>query len=69
MLGNARLRVLLEEPFDSLLTQGVEPLATFLDLLHERYAGLPRGPFNVAARRRAGFSEQEMAALTAGLAD
>lgn len=47
---------------------GVEPLTTFLDLLHQRYAGLPRGPFNVDARRRAGFTEQEMAALTAGLA-
>jgi uncharacterized ferritin-like protein (DUF455 family) len=48
---------------------GVEPLTTFLDLLHERYAGLPRGPFNMAARRRAGFTEQEMAALTVGLTD
>ena len=48
---------------------GVEPLTTFLDLLRKRYAGLPRGPFNVAARRRAGFTEQEMAALTAGLTD
>ena len=48
---------------------GVEPLTTFLDLLHERYTGLPRGPFNLAARRQAGFTEQEMAALTAGLAD
>jgi uncharacterized ferritin-like protein (DUF455 family) len=49
--------------------QGLEPLATFLALLRERHAGLPRGPFNVAARRRAGFTRQEMAALTAGLAD
>jgi uncharacterized ferritin-like protein (DUF455 family) len=47
--------------------QGVDPLETFLGLLRDRYEGLPRGPFNVPARRRAGFTEQEMAALTAGL--
>ncbi len=46
---------------------GRDPLDTFLGLLRERYESLPRGPFNLAARRRAGFTEQEMAALTAGL--
>lgn len=47
--------------------RGVEPLETFLVLLRERHSGLPRGPFNVPARRRAGFTEREMEALTAGL--
>lgn len=48
--------------------QGIEPLATFLELLRQRSAGLPRGPFNLPARRRAGFTDDELAALTAGLA-
>jgi uncharacterized ferritin-like protein (DUF455 family) len=47
--------------------QGLAPLETFLELLRARYDGLPRGPFNLPARRRAGFSEHELKALTAGL--
>jgi uncharacterized ferritin-like protein (DUF455 family) len=43
---------------------GLEPAATFLDLLECRYAGTVRGPFNLEARYEAGFSRQEMAALT-----
>ena len=43
--------------------QGLEPSATFLDLLEHRYAGTVRGPFNLEARYAAGFSHREMAAL------
>ena len=43
--------------------EGLEPSATFLDLLERRYAGTVRGPFNLEARYAAGFSRQEMAAL------
>jgi uncharacterized ferritin-like protein (DUF455 family) len=48
---------------------GLEPLATFLKLLKRYYASPLRGPFNLDARYQAGFSPQEMAALTAGLSD
>ena len=48
---------------------GLEPLATFLKLLKQYYASPLRGPFNLDARYQAGFSPQEMAALTAGLSD
>ena len=47
--------------------QGRDPLPTFLELLRERSDSLPRGPFNLEARYRAGFSREEMDALTAGL--
>ena len=43
--------------------EGLEPSATFLDLLERRYTGSVRGPFNLEARYAAGFSRQEMAAL------
>jgi len=46
--------------------EGLEPLATFLDLLKENYGGSLRGPFNLDARFQAGFTRQEMDALTAG---
>ena len=46
--------------------QGRDPLDTFLGLLHEHYKGLPRGPFNLDARYRAGFTAEEMDALTGG---
>ncbi|MCJ7815661.1 MAG: ferritin-like domain-containing protein, partial [Xanthomonadales bacterium] len=49
--------------------EGVEPLATFLDLLKQHYGGSLRGPFNLEARFEAGFSSEEMEALTAGLGD
>jgi len=45
--------------------QGVEPEPTFLSLLSHRYSGTVRGPFNVGARYRAGFTESEMRALQA----
>ncbi len=47
--------------------QGKEPLSTFLALLEENYSGTLRGPFNLEARYQAGFTKEEMAALTAGL--
>ena len=43
------------------------PLETFLDLLRRHMGGLPRGPFNLDARYEAGFTTEEMAALTADL--
>jgi uncharacterized ferritin-like protein (DUF455 family) len=49
--------------------QGKEPLPTFLDLLRGHFDQGLRGPFNLEARYRAGFTEEEMAALTDGLAD
>lgn len=43
--------------------QGLEPVATYAQLA-ARYRAPPlRGPFNLAARRAAGFSEGELAAL------
>jgi uncharacterized ferritin-like protein (DUF455 family) len=40
---------------------GLEPYATY-DALVERYrAPVPKGPFNLEARRRAGFSDAELA--------
>lgn len=47
--------------------QGLEPMETFLDLLQAHYGGLPRGPFNLEARYQAGFTEEEMKALMAGV--
>jgi uncharacterized ferritin-like protein (DUF455 family) len=46
---------------------GLEPLATFLGLLKQHYGGSLKGPFNLEARYEAGFTPEEMAALTAGL--
>jgi len=46
---------------------GLEPLPTFLDLLKRHYGGTLKGPFNLDARYEAGFTAEEMAALTAGL--
>jgi uncharacterized ferritin-like protein (DUF455 family) len=43
--------------------RGLEPIATFAVLVAAYRAPLPRGPFNIAARRAAGFSEAELAAL------
>lgn len=41
----------------------VEPLPTFLRLL-DTYFGKPKPPFNVAARLQAGFTHEELAALS-----
>jgi uncharacterized ferritin-like protein (DUF455 family) len=43
---------------------GLEPVATYARLAAEHRAPVLRGPFNLAARREAGFSELELAALS-----
>jgi uncharacterized ferritin-like protein (DUF455 family) len=43
--------------------RGLEPGATYAALLVEHNAVLRRGPFNLEARRAAGFSEAELAGL------
>lgn len=43
--------------------QGLDPLPTFLELLKAHF-GRPKGPFNVDARLLAGFTREEIAALT-----
>jgi uncharacterized ferritin-like protein (DUF455 family) len=45
--------------------EGVEPQSTFLELLRDVARGSLRGPFNVEARRAAGFADAEMAKLAA----
>jgi len=44
--------------------RGLEPVATYARLAAEHQAPSLRGPFNLEARRAAGFSEQELAALS-----
>ena len=43
--------------------RGLDPISTFASLAAAHDAPRPRGPFNVAARRAAGFTEAEIAAL------
>jgi len=43
--------------------RGLEPVATYAQLANEYAAPVLRGPFNLEARRAAGFSELELAAL------
>ena len=43
--------------------RGLEPVATYARLAAEYKAPVMRGPFNLEARRAAGFSELELAAL------
>ena len=43
--------------------RGLEPVATYAQLAKEYAAPVLRGPFNLEARRAAGFSELELAAL------
>lgn len=43
--------------------QGREPIATYAELAHRYNAPRLRGPFNLDARRQAGFDEAELAAL------
>ena len=45
--------------------RGLEPTATYGRLSVQYAAPVPKGPFNLEARRRAGFTEAELAALTA----
>lgn len=47
--------------------RGMNPLTTFAELTRRYEAPRPRGPFNLDARRAAGFTEQELAEL-AGVA-
>ncbi|MGH8154595.1 MAG: ferritin-like domain-containing protein [Rhodanobacteraceae bacterium] len=46
--------------------EGREPDAAFAELLREYMPGGLRGPFNLDARRRAGFGEAELAHLAGG---
>jgi uncharacterized ferritin-like protein (DUF455 family) len=58
-VGNHWYRVLCRE-------RGLEPVATYAELAARHGAPHLRGPFNLAARRAAGFEEAELAALQAG---
>jgi uncharacterized ferritin-like protein (DUF455 family) len=49
--------------------EGLSPRETFLEHLKRYYGRLPQGPFNLEARYRAGFTQQEMDALAAGIED
>ena len=44
-------------------TRGLDPVATYAELAARHAAPRPRGPFNLEARRAAGFSETELARL------
>jgi uncharacterized ferritin-like protein (DUF455 family) len=46
--------------------RGLDPIETYAKLRREDRAPVMRGPFNIRARRAAGFSEQELKALDAG---
>jgi uncharacterized ferritin-like protein (DUF455 family) len=46
--------------------RGLDPLTTYAELAETYAAPRPRGPFNLEARRAAGFDEAELAALGAG---
>jgi uncharacterized ferritin-like protein (DUF455 family) len=52
-IGNRWFRFLCEQ-------RGVDPMATYRQLAQSRRAPPLRGPFNVPARRQAGFTEQEI---------
>jgi len=45
--------------------RGLEPESTFLRLLKEYFTGTVRGPFNIPARMKAGFTQREMDAISA----
>ncbi|MDX8379192.1 MAG: ferritin-like domain-containing protein [Gallionella sp.] len=45
--------------------RALDPITTYAKLAAQYGAPVPRGPFNLAARRAAGFSELELAALLA----
>jgi len=50
--------------FNALCKQrGLEPQSTFRNLLNQYYRGKIRGPFNIEARLKAGFSQVELDAL------
>ena len=43
--------------------RGLDPIATYAELAERYRAPRPRGPFNLEARRAAGFSDEELALL------
>jgi len=43
--------------------RGLDPLVTYAELAERHGAPRPRGPFNLDARRAAGFDEAELAVL------
>jgi len=45
--------------------RGLDPVATYAELARAHGAPRPRGPFNLDARRAAGFAEDELLALVA----
>lgn len=45
--------------------RGLDPVATYTELARQHAAPTLKGPFNLAARRAAGFQEAELQALTA----
>ncbi len=45
--------------------QGLDPMAIFAQLCQEYEAPKLKGPFNLDARRKAGFSEEELECLVA----
>jgi len=55
-IGNHWYKVLCDE-------RGLDPLTTYADLALHYKAPVLRGPFNLDARRAAGFSEPELDAL------
>jgi uncharacterized ferritin-like protein (DUF455 family) len=55
-LGNRWYRWLCSE-------RGLDPIATYTSLAEAHGAPAPRGPFNLAARRAAGFTEEELRGL------
>jgi uncharacterized ferritin-like protein (DUF455 family) len=57
-IGNRWYRFLCEQ-------RGLEPIAAYADLAERYQAPVLRGPFNLAARRQAGFSEVELDMLAA----
>lgn len=60
-IGNRWYRALCE-------ARGLDPVATDEALARQYGAPRPRGPFNLPARRAAGFAEDELAALVAAAA-
>lgn len=46
-------------------SRGLDPVATFGELLHRYAGGLPKGPLNLPARRQGGFTRAELAMLAA----
>lgn len=57
-IGSRWFRFLCEQ-------RGLEPESTFRRLLNDYFSGSLRGPFNLDARRRAGFSQAEIDRLAA----